>query len=112
MVVLTCYISYLIAIFYGYFHELLFFLRLEKNPTLEEKGREVRIKNICVAKIQKCFYILKQGYTPIYDGFLRFHICHIYRRGKDCFNQPIASEPGGVVTIVEQVSHDNNLTFK
>ncbi|RWS16387.1 serine palmitoyltransferase-like protein [Dinothrombium tinctorium] len=36
----------------------------------------------------------------------------MYRRYRDVFNQPIASRPGALVTLLDRVSDDYNYTFR
>ena len=49
---------------------------------------------------------------PLYSDFESFYNRNLYRRGRDCFNRPICSVPGGEVDLVDRESDDFNWTFR
>lgn len=84
---LMTYLGFYILMFLGYINQLFF------TPTVAtEKDRE--------------------GYVPLYDRFERFYLRYVFRRVKDCWDRPITSVPGAVVTVKERISHDYWWTFE
>ena len=49
---------------------------------------------------------------PLFSEYECFYMRNMYLRARDCFNRPIASVPGAVMSLIERVSHDFNWTFK
>lgn len=84
---LMTYLGFYILMFLGYINQLFF------TPAVAtEKHRE--------------------GYVPLYDRFERFYLRYVFRRVKDCWDRPITSVPGAVVTVKERISHDYWWTFE
>ncbi|XP_015600745.1 serine palmitoyltransferase 2 isoform X3 [Cephus cinctus] len=54
----------------------------------------------------------RKGYAPLYDNFERFYLRYVYRRVRDCWNRPICSVPGAMVTLKDRVTHDYGWTFE
>ncbi|XP_029663473.1 serine palmitoyltransferase 2 isoform X2 [Formica exsecta] len=54
----------------------------------------------------------RQGYAPLYDNFEKFYLRYVYRRVKDCWNRPICSVPGAMVTLKDRVTNDYGWTFQ
>ena len=54
----------------------------------------------------------KPGYVPLYSSYESFYIRNVYRRLSNVFKQPIASVPGGKVTLIERESKDALWTFE
>uniref|UniRef100_A0A8D8T8X2 serine C-palmitoyltransferase n=1 Tax=Cacopsylla melanoneura TaxID=428564 RepID=A0A8D8T8X2_9HEMI len=54
----------------------------------------------------------RDGYPALYDKFVLFYSRYVYRRIVDCFNRPITSVPGALVTIKDRETPDYGWTFK
>ncbi|XP_014469799.1 PREDICTED: serine palmitoyltransferase 2 [Dinoponera quadriceps] len=54
----------------------------------------------------------REGYAPLYEDFEKFYFRYVYRRVRDCWNRPICSVPGAMVTLKDRVSHDYGWTFQ
>ncbi|KAL2719560.1 serine palmitoyltransferase 2 [Vespula squamosa] len=54
----------------------------------------------------------RQGYAPLYENFEKFYLLYVYRRVRDCWNRPICSVPGAMVTLKDRVTHDYGWTFQ
>ncbi|KAK6640651.1 hypothetical protein RUM44_012348 [Polyplax serrata] len=54
----------------------------------------------------------RDGYVPLYDAFEKFYMRYVYRRVRDCWNQPICSVPGAEVVLKDRVTHDYGWTFQ
>ncbi|XP_011311555.1 serine palmitoyltransferase 2 [Fopius arisanus] len=54
----------------------------------------------------------RKGYPPLYDAFDTFYLRYVYRRVRDCWNRPICSVPGAMVTLKDRVTHDYGWTFQ
>ncbi|KAL6420829.1 hypothetical protein ACFW04_014371 [Cataglyphis niger] len=54
----------------------------------------------------------RQGYAPLYDNFEKFYLRYVYRRVRDCWNRPICSVPGAMVTLKDRVTKDYGWTFQ
>ncbi|KAI1289494.1 Serine palmitoyltransferase 3 [Halotydeus destructor] len=53
-----------------------------------------------------------QNFVPLYVHYEHFYRRHIYRLVSDCFNQPISSQAGATVALMNRVSDDNQWTFR
>ena len=51
------------------------------------------------------------GYAPLVRDFDDMYTRRLYYRIRDCWNRVIDSRPGRVISVMERVSTDNNLTF-
>lgn len=54
----------------------------------------------------------REGYPPLYDRFSAFYSSYVYRRVRDCWNKPICSVPGALVTLKDRVTKDYGWTFE
>ncbi|ODM92253.1 Serine palmitoyltransferase 2 [Orchesella cincta] len=54
----------------------------------------------------------KIGYVPLYASFASFYTRHVYRKIRDCWNNPVTSVPGGYITLLERVTKDHGWTFE
>ncbi|XP_037083471.1 serine palmitoyltransferase 2-like [Pollicipes pollicipes] len=54
----------------------------------------------------------RQGYTPLYSSFESFYIRNVYRRMSDCFNNPLASCPGGEIDIQVRETLDYGFSYR
>jgi serine palmitoyltransferase len=50
-------------------------------------------------------------YAPLLKSWENFYTRRLYHRIQDCFNRPIASRPGAVISVLERVSFDGNKTM-
>lgn len=53
-----------------------------------------------------------KGYAPLVRDFDDMYTRRLYYRIRDCWNRPIDSRPGRIISVMERVSKDNNLTFE
>ncbi|RWS13651.1 serine palmitoyltransferase 2-like protein [Dinothrombium tinctorium] len=92
IIALLAYLSYVVLIIFGHLRDFLRNTGIEKNKVATEKNRE--------------------GYVPLYKNFESFYTRNVYRRIRDGWNQPIASMPGAVITLLDRESDDYNWTFR
>ena len=52
-----------------------------------------------------------QSYAPLLKSWENFYTRRLYHRIQDCFNRPIASNPGAIIHVLERVSSDGNKTM-
>lgn len=52
-----------------------------------------------------------QWYAPLLSSWENFYNRRLYHRIQDCFNRPIASNPGANIHVLERVSADGNKTM-
>ena len=50
-------------------------------------------------------------YAPLLKSWENFYTRRLYHRIQDCFNRPIASNPGSTIQVLERVSDDGNKTM-
>lgn len=50
-------------------------------------------------------------YAPLLKSWENFYTRRLYHRIQDCFNRPIASNPGASIQVLERVSDDGNKTM-
>ena len=50
-------------------------------------------------------------YAPLLSSWENFYTRRLYHRIQDCFNRPIASNPGANIHVLERVSSDGNKTM-
>lgn len=50
-------------------------------------------------------------YAPLLSSWENFYTRRLYHRIQDCFNRPIASNPGARIHVLERVSSDGNKTM-
>ncbi|KAA8644726.1 hypothetical protein EYZ11_009677 [Aspergillus tanneri] len=89
--VLTTYISFLVLIFLGHFHD--YFAKWFRSHTY----RHLRPRN---------------GYASLYSDFESFYTRRLKQRISDCFDRPTTGVPGRYVTLLDRKSDDNNLSFQ
>ncbi|XP_049763427.1 serine palmitoyltransferase 2 isoform X2 [Schistocerca cancellata] len=82
------FIGFYLLMFLGYFNQIFFTPKVAK----EKSNRE--------------------GYAPLYDRFESFYLLYVYRRVRDCWNQPICSVPGAEVTLKDRITRDYGWTFE
>lgn len=54
----------------------------------------------------------RKGYAPLYESFDQFYMRYVYRRVRDCWNRPICSVPGAMVTLKDRLTKDHGWTFE
>ncbi len=52
------------------------------------------------------------SYAPLLKSFENFYTRRLYHRIQDCFNRPIASNPGAKIDVLERISFDGNKTMQ
>mmetsp|Transcript_21706 Transcript_21706/g.48035 ORF Transcript_21706/g.48035 Transcript_21706/m.48035 type:complete len:658 (-) Transcript_21706:2725-4698(-) len=50
-------------------------------------------------------------YAPLLSSWENFYTRRLYHRIQDCFNRPVASNPGANIRVLERVSSDGNKTM-
>jgi len=68
------------------------------------KGRYLRVKTPYVSDDTKY-------YATLLKSWENFYTRRLYHRIQDCFNRPIASNPGAHISVLERVSQDGNKTM-
>ena len=92
----TTYLGYATLIFVGHIRELCSFLF--------RTGRYISRPNLYPSDNTKLYApLLKSGET--------FYNRRLYHRIQDCFNRPLASNPGAKVQMLERISYDGNKTM-
>ena len=86
------YMGYLILNIFGWFRDTLRYLGLETKKGATDCN--------------------PSDFVPLFSEYECFYTRNLYTRIRDCFNRPICSVPGAVISIVERVSDDFNWTFK
>lgn len=51
------------------------------------------------------------SHAPLLKSWENFFTKRIYHRVQDCFNRPLASNPGATISVLERISHDGNKTM-
>ncbi|RMZ38147.1 hypothetical protein AFCA_000461 [Aspergillus flavus] len=85
-IALTTYISFLVLIFLGHFHD--YFAKWFRSHTY----RHLRPQN---------------GYASLYSDFESFYTRRLKQRINDCFERPTTGVPGRYITLLDQTSEDN-----
>lgn len=88
----TTVFSYFVLYIFGVFRDFLRSVGLEKVTSQIEKNRE--------------------GYPPLYKSFDAFYTRNIYRPIRDCWNLPLLSVPGAMITLRDRTSDNYNWTFR
>lgn len=92
IIIVLCYISYVILNFFGHLRDFLRNTGIEKNKCAVERNRP--------------------GYVPLYSNYESFYTRNIYRRICHGWNQPICSLPGTTIDIMDRDTDDYNWTFR
>jgi serine palmitoyltransferase len=93
----TTYLGYAVLIFCGHVRDL--FARLLGH------GRYLRRKTPFPSDNLQLF-------APLLKSWENFYTRRLYHRIQDCFNRPIASNPGASIQVLERVSDDGNKTMQ
>jgi len=93
----TTYLGYAVLIFCGHVRDL--FARVLGH------GRYLRRKTPFPSDDLHMF-------APLLKSWENFYTRRLYHRIQDCFNRPIASNPGASIQVLERVSDDGNKTMQ
>ena len=95
----TTYLGYAVLIFVGHFRELCSKVFRRGRYLSHTKDRDFASNNI-------------NSYAPLLKSFENFYTRRLYHRIQDCFNRPIASNPGAKIHVLERISFDGNKTMQ
>lgn len=93
----SVYMGYALMIFWGHIHD--FF------ALVFSRGRYVRKESGLPGDNRKLF-------APLLKSWEHFYTRRLYTRVQDCFNRPIASNPGAHIDVLERVSDDGLKSLK
>jgi len=93
---MTTYLGYLVLILFGHIRDTC--------ASVFRNGR-YRSDNLDETKDMDKFAVLLKDWENFYTR-------RLYHRIQDCFNRPIASNPGAVIDVLERVSNDGNKTME
>ena len=95
----TTYLGYAVLIFVGHIRELC--------SKIFQRGRYLSLS-------QKRDYPSNDvdNYAPLLKSFENFYTRRLYHRIQDCFNRPVASNPGANINVLERISFDGNKTMQ
>jgi serine palmitoyltransferase len=96
----TTYLGYAVIIFVGHIRELC--------SRIFQRGRYISL-----TKNDRKFPSNEiNSYAPLLKSFENFYTQRIYHRIQDCFNRPVASNPGAKIDVLERISFDGNKTMQ
>ena len=93
----SVYMGYAMMIFWGHIRDFFAFLFAQ--------GRYVRQESGLPGDNPKLF-------APLLKSWEHFYTRRLYTRVQDCFNRPIASNPGAHIDVLERVSDDGQKSLK
>mmetsp|Transcript_6074 Transcript_6074/g.9311 ORF Transcript_6074/g.9311 Transcript_6074/m.9311 type:complete len:601 (-) Transcript_6074:94-1896(-) len=93
---LTTYLGYVVLILCGHVRDIF--------AHVLGRGRYLRRSNDFPSNDLKYF-------APLLKSWENFYTRRLYHRIQDCFNRPIASNPGANIQVLERVSADGNKTL-
>ena len=72
------------------------------------------IRDICASLFGTGRYVKEKPLkrAPLLKSWENFYTRRLYHRIQDCFNRPIASQPGATINVLERISHDGNKTMQ
>ena len=72
------------------------------------------IRDICAGLFGTGRYVKERPLrvAPLLKSWENFYTRRLYHRIQDCFNRPIASQPGANIQVLERISHDGNKTMQ
>ena len=72
------------------------------------------IRDICSSLFGTGRYVKEKPLkrAPLLKSWENFYTRRLYHRIQDCFNRPIASQPGATINVLERISHDGNKTMQ
>jgi serine palmitoyltransferase len=92
-IIVMTYFSYALLALYGYFCD---FLRAAGLITIKSFQEHPKQKD----------------FVPLYSDFESFFNRNMYRRVRDCWNRPINSVPGAILSVIDRVSNDAGWSFE
>ncbi len=95
----TTYLGYAVLIFVGHIRELCSKIFKRGRYVSHTKNRDFPSNDI-------------QSYAPLLKSFENFYTRRLYHRIQDCFNRPVASNPGANIDVLERISFDGNKTME
>lgn len=90
-IALTTYISFLVLIFLGHFHD----------------GVAKWFRSHTYGHLRP-----RNGYASLYSDFESFYTRRLKQRINDCFERPTTGVPGRYITLLDRQSYDDNLNFQ
>jgi len=99
-VAMTTYLGYAILIFVGHIRDIC--------AKIFRKGRYLSSNRRATHAQSDNF----QLYAPLLQSWENFYTKRLYHRIQDCFNRPIASNPGATIQMLERISSDGNKTLQ
>lgn len=93
----TVYMSYAVLIIIGHIRDFL--------ALIFKNGRYIRKETGFPSDNRDSF-------APLLKSWEHFYTRRLYTRVQDCFNRPIASNPGAHIDVVERCSHDQQKSMK
>eukprot|EP00543_Licmophora_paradoxa_P013520 CAMPEP_0202466304 /NCGR_PEP_ID=MMETSP1360-20130828/68357_1 /ASSEMBLY_ACC=CAM_ASM_000848 /TAXON_ID=515479 /ORGANISM="Licmophora paradoxa, Strain CCMP2313" /LENGTH=590 /DNA_ID=CAMNT_0049090397 /DNA_START=37 /DNA_END=1809 /DNA_ORIENTATION=+ len=94
---MTTYLGYAVLIVCGHIRDI--FARLVGRGRYLRKDTDFPSDNLAF-------------YAPLLKSWENFYTRRLYHRIQDCFNRPIASNPGANIHVLERVSRDGNKTME
>lgn len=70
------------------------------------------LRGIGIEKVNSQIEKNRIGYPPLYRSFDAFYTRNIYRPIRDCWNLPLLSVPGAMITLRDRTSDNYNWTFR
>ena len=95
----TTYLGYAVLIFVGHIRELCSKIFKRGRYVSHTSNRDFPSNDIT-------------SYAPLLKSFENFYTRRLYHRIQDCFNRPIASNPGSKIDVLERISFDGNKTMQ
>lgn len=95
----TAYLGYAVLLFVGHIRELGSKVFRRGRYHSHAKGRDFVSYDV-------------NTYAPLLKSNEKLYTRRIYHRIQDCFNRPIASNPGATIHVLERISFDGNKTMQ
>mmetsp|Transcript_13436 Transcript_13436/g.19225 ORF Transcript_13436/g.19225 Transcript_13436/m.19225 type:complete len:648 (+) Transcript_13436:244-2187(+) len=96
---LTTYLGYAVLIVIGHLRDIC--------ANIFQRGRYLHHKN----SKKYCSSDDITTHATLLKSWENFYTKRLYHRIQDCFNRPLASNPGAKVKVLERISHDGNKTM-
>lgn len=95
----TTYLGYAVLIFVGHIRELCSKIFQRGRYLSDSQKRDFESNEM-------------NNYAPLLKSFENFYTRRLYHRIQDCFNRPVASNPGANIHVLERISFDGNKTMQ
>jgi len=86
------FLSVFLALVFGWLRDTLRYIGIEKKQSAKDPN--------------------PKDFPPLYSEYESFYMRNLYIRLSDCFNRPVCSVPGPIISILERISDDYNWTFR